>query len=295
MSRASGGHSVVAANWIGLCTRLALSTPRRLVDDELVHAERQRASGQPEGVPSKDDRRSRGARAAPSPRAPTDSFTRPDLRAAALVTIDTQVDVLDGGGLEVPGTSQVLGPITRLLHEFRRTGKPIVHAVRLYRADGSNVDPCRRLEVERGGGAFLAGSAGSQLARELLPDAGTSLDSELLLRGGLQPLAGDEVVMYKPRWGAFFETPLHRHLQARGVTTLVVCGCNFPNCPRTSIYEASERDYRLILVRDAVSGIYPRGEDELRAIGVQLTDTAELIAAVAAAVAATRQILQDRL
>ena len=32
------------------------------------------------------------------------------------------------------------------------------------------------------------------------------------------------------------------------------CGCNFPNCPRTSIYEASERDFRVVLARDAISG-----------------------------------------
>jgi nicotinamidase-related amidase len=204
------------------------------------------------------------------------------LDAAALVTIDTQIDVLAGGGLEVSGTSEVLGAITQILHAFRRAHKPIVHAVRLYRPDGSNVDPCRRRDVEQGGGAFLTGSAGSQLAPELLPDPSASLDSELLLRGDLQPLADDEVVMYKPRWGAFFETPLHQNLQAHHVTTLVFCGCNFPNCPRTSIYEASERDYRLILVRDAVSGIYPRGEDELRRIGVQVIDTAELINAFAA-------------
>lgn len=39
-------------------------------------------------------------------------------------------------------------------------------------------------------------------------------------------------------------------------------GCNFPNCPRTSIYEASERDFRTVLVRDAISGLYERGEHE---------------------------------
>src|SRR3989442_358297 len=34
-----------------------------------------------------------------------------------------------------------------------------------------------------------------------------------------------------------------------GISTLVCCGCNFPNCPRTSLYEASERDFRLVFCR----------------------------------------------
>jgi nicotinamidase-related amidase len=207
-------------------------------------------------------------------------YTQPDLDAAALITIDTQIDVLDGQRFEVPGTSLVLGAIERLLLEFRRIRAPIVHAVRLYRPDGSNVDPCRRPDVEQGGGAFLTGSGGSQLPRELLPEASASLDSERLLRGGLQTLGQNEVAMYKPRWGAFFATPLQRHLQARGVSTLVFCGCNFPNCPRASIYEASERDYRLVLVRDAISGLYQRGEDELSGIGVHLSDTPEMVNAI---------------
>lgn len=86
--------------------------------------------------------------------------------------------------------------------------------------------------------------------------------------------------MYKPRWGAFFETPLEDHLRGHGVSTIVFCGCNFPNCPRTSIYEASERDFAVVLADDAISGLYERGRHELENIGVGVmpsTELAELI------------------
>jgi nicotinamidase-related amidase len=63
-------------------------------------------------------------------------------------------------------------------------------------------------------------------------------------------------------------------------------GCNFPNCPRTSIYEASERDFRIVLVEDAVSGLYERGTEEMRNIGVRLMSTNELEEAVVSANAA---------
>ena len=61
------------------------------------------------------------------------------------------------------------------------------------------------------------------------------------------------------------------------VGSLVFCGCNFPNCPRTSIYEASERDFRIVLARDAISGLYERGEKELIAIGVHLMSSTEVV------------------
>ena len=97
----------------------------------------------------------------------------------------------------------------------------------------------------------------------------------------MQPLGVEEVAIYKPRWGAFFGTSLEEHLRAQEVDTLVFCGCNFPNCPRTSIYEASERDFRVVLARDAISGLYERGERELRNIGVRLMSAADVAAALA--------------
>ncbi|HYB24413.1 MAG TPA: isochorismatase family cysteine hydrolase, partial [Solirubrobacteraceae bacterium] len=161
---------------------------------------------------------------------------------------------------------------------FRTARRPIVHIVRLYRTDGANVDVCRRSAVERGMAMLAPGTQGVQLAPALLPDPALRLDDELLLAGGAQALGPGEWAMYKPRWGAFYETPLERHLREQGVSTLVFCGCNFPNCPRTSIYEASERDFRVVLARDAISGLYERGERELVNIGVRLLDAAEVAA-----------------
>jgi nicotinamidase-related amidase len=59
-------------------------------------------------------------------------------------------------------------------------------------------------------------------------------------------------------------------------------GCNFPNCPRTSVYEASERDFRVVLVEDAISGLYPKGKEEMLNIGVQVMKTEAVKQAVIA-------------
>ena len=208
------------------------------------------------------------------------SSLAPDFASVALVTIDTQRDTLDGQPFEVPGTSAALPEMRRLAAAFRAAGRPIVHVVRLYRPDGSNVDLCRRRAVAEGARLVLAGSPGAELASDLVPASAPRLDTELLLAGGIQRVGPGEAIIYKPRWGAFFQTPLEAHLRALGVSTLVFAGCNFPNCPRTSIYEASERDFRLVLVEDAVSGLYERGKDELRGIGVALMNAAELTASL---------------
>jgi nicotinamidase-related amidase len=157
-----------------------------------------------------------------------------------------------------------------------------VHLVRLYRSDGSNVDLCRRAAVQAGARILAPGSSGSQLAPGLVDRAGSfALAPDELLGGRAQEVGPGEVVMYKPRWGAFYGTALEADLRRLGVSTIVFCGCNFPNCPRMSIYEASERDFRVVVAEDAVSGLYQQGRRELEGIGVRLMSAGQIADAVA--------------
>ena len=208
--------------------------------------------------------------------------TAPHFGSSALITIDTQVDTLDGGPLEIPGTSSALPKIAELCRAFREADRPIIHVVRLYQGDGSNAEACRR-DLVRGDTPLLRpGTPGRLLAPGLLESDGLALDDDLLLDGGIQLLGDNEVIIFKPRWGAFFRTPLESHLATLGVDTLVFAGCNFPNCPRASIYEASERDYRIALVEDAVSGLYERATTEIHAIGVHVLLTEHVLEAMKA-------------
>jgi nicotinamidase-related amidase len=204
-------------------------------------------------------------------------YTDPQIARCALITVDIQRDTLEGGLFEVPGTLAILPKVEEILKIFRIAGRPIVHTVRIYRGDASNVDSCRRGIAESGALPFLEASDGCQLPEEMLPQPGIRLADALLLSGCIQTIGPNEVVMYKPRWGAFFETPLEAYLKEREITTLVFCGCNYPNCPRASIYEASERDYRIILVEDAVSALYAMGTAEMRNIGVRLLPSLEVV------------------
>ena len=123
----------------------------------------------------------------------------------------------------------------------------------------------------------MADTPGSQLAVELLPEEGIELATGQLLNGGIQGIGPSELVIFRPRWGAFYQTPLEQRLRDQGISTLVICGCNFPNCPRTSTYEASERDFRIVLVDDATSGLYEEGRKEIANIGVALMASGDVV------------------
>jgi hypothetical protein len=45
----------------------------------------------------------------------------------------------------------------------------------------------------------------------------------------------------------------------------------------TTIYEASERDFRIVLAKDATSQAYDKGLEELRNIGVSIMNTQKCI------------------
>jgi nicotinamidase-related amidase len=167
--------------------------------------------------------------------------------------------------------------LTKLVECFRRQSAPIFHSVRLYKADGSNVDACRRQAVEEGLRILMPGSLGAELIDELKPGREVRLDPELLFAGDFQEIAANEFVHYRPRWGAFYNTQLEDKLRRQGVTTLVVCGFSFSTGGRATIYEASARDFRIVLVPDALCNATEAAIQELGRMGVYLMDTANCL------------------
>jgi nicotinamidase-related amidase len=218
-----------------------------------------------------------------------DKYTSADWENSALITIDTQNDfTLPNSPFKITGTLGIVPKMRQVLDMFRSMRKPIIHVIRLYNPDGSNVDLCRRRAVaELGKKLVIARTKGAELVEELKPSSSSSssstslsLDTELLLQGEPQQVTSNEWIMYKPRWGAFYATPLENHLHKLNVNTVVICGCNFPNCPRTTVYEASERDFRVVLIKDATSNVYEQGLHELENIGVELMTSDDCVAAL---------------
>jgi nicotinamidase-related amidase len=207
-----------------------------------------------------------------------DPHIAPHYDRCALLVIDTQVDFTEGGATPIAGTAAVVPEIVRLLEAFRGAGRPIVHVVRLYA--GENVDRVRRTLISAGAAVVAPGSPGSAIVPALRPAGAAEVDPQRLLAGELQDLGPDETVMFKPRWSAFYRTPLEGHLAARGIDTVVLAGCNFPNCPRATAFDASQRDLRVVLAADAISGIRDGHLREMTGIGVLSAPTGAICAGV---------------
>jgi len=198
-------------------------------------------------------------------------YCLPEKGKAALITISAQHDfVQTGSPLCAKGHIRAVPALSRVVQGFRRQGAPIFHSVRLYRADGSNAEPCRRSAFEEGLRILMPGTSGAELIDEIKADATSRLDPQLLLSGKLQDLGGNEFVFYRPRWGAFHHTCLEEELARRQINTVVICGFSFSTGTRATIYEASARDLRIILVPDAVCNGTEAGIAELGRIGVYL-------------------------
>jgi len=201
-----------------------------------------------------------------------------DREKSALLIIDMQEDFArPSGSAYINGTQEIVSPLADMAMMFRKQKKNIFHVIRLYHSDGSNAELCRKEQILAGNRMVSPASKGAGILPELLPADTKSIDHDKLLEGAVIEAGEYDHILYKPRWGAFYNTILHDILQSKGITSLFIAGCNFPNCPRTSIYEASERDYRISIIPSTISGIYSRGLKEMKNIGVHVFDELLLV------------------
>lgn len=206
------------------------------------------------------------------------NYCVPEKGKAALLCISAQRDfIAPGSPVRACGSHSALPNIGTLVDCFRGHGAPIFHSVRLYKPDGSNVDVCRRQAVEEGLRILMPGTLGAELIDELKPSKDVRLDPELLFAGDFQEIGANEFVHYRPRWGAFHDTGLEERLHDQQITTLVICGFSFSTGGRASVYEASARDFRIVLVPDALCNATEEAVQELGRIGIYLMDTANCL------------------
>jgi nicotinamidase-related amidase len=202
-----------------------------------------------------------------------DPFTQPHYDQACLITVEVQNDfVRPSSPQAIPGSAAAAANIVAALNAWRMQGKPIVHCIRCHR-DADSAELCQRSLLSQGLQLCAPGTTGARLHPDIAPHGDQDLDWDELLTGRLIAIATNEFVCWKPRWSVFHRTPLEHFLQRHELDTVVLCGCDFPNSPRASIYDASDRDFRCVLLSDATSRCNQQGLDDLRAIGVHIMST----------------------
>jgi ureidoacrylate peracid hydrolase len=67
----------------------------------------------------------------------------------------------------------------------------------------------------------------------------------------LTPREGEDIVIHKHRWSAFFQTSLELALRARGIDTVILAGLSTDVGVAATAYSARDRDFGLVVVSDA--------------------------------------------
>ena len=166
----------------------------------------------------------------------------------AVLAIDMHRGHLDPAVATLPLAAERCGPVIAraadLFGQLRAIGVPIVHVVTEYRDAGEiaanpfwkaiHDDPAKaRKGILRHN---LAGSPGTEIIPALLAD-------------------GDLVVRGKKRYSAFHATDLEFLLKSRGVHTVVLAGINTTSCILCNAFEATNRDFSVIIASEAVDSM----------------------------------------
>lgn len=185
------------------------------------------------------------------------------VKEQALIIIDMQKDfVLPGAPVCVSGAYATIPRIRRLLDYFRQQGLPVFHVTREHRADGSDVEITRLHRFLAGTPHTVAGTEGCEIV------------------DGLTPAEGEYRIV-KRRFSAFMNTELDCILRRIGVSCLIICGTQYPNCVRATIFDAVSYGYHVINITDASSAETEEIKEanilDIRNIGVRCLCTDEFI------------------
>ena len=208
----------------------------------------------------------------------------------ALVVIDMQRDFLLPGGFgetlgnDVSRLAAVVPPLQRVLAAAREAGLMIIHTREGHRPDLTDLPPAK---LRRGQPSLRIGDQG-RFGRILIRgEYGHDIIDELA------PLPGEPVID-KPGKGSFYGTDLQTILTRAGITQLIVTGVTTEVCVHTTVREANDRGYEVLVLSDCVGSYFPEfqrvGLDMIAAQGGifgWVTDSATLIQQLASSTATT--------
>jgi len=148
----------------------------------------------------------------------------------ALVNVDIQNCFVES----TPDGPRVVESINRLAAACRAAGMLVIHTRHVLRPDGSNMGVLGQLVPKVRDGLLNEDAESAQFHRSLVIDPG-------------------DLLLDKPRFGAFHGTDLELILRGRGIDTIIVSGISTPVCCDTTAREANARDFRVLFLSDGTA------------------------------------------
>jgi nicotinamidase-related amidase len=151
----------------------------------------------------------------------------------ALVNVDMQNCFVENSPVAAPTGLEVLERINLLASSCRRAGILVIHARHVLRPDGSNAGILSQIPAVREG--------------MINRDSDTAAFHQGLV------IDAKDIILEKPRFGAFHGTDLEILLRSRGIDTIIVTGISTNVCCETTAREAAVRDFHVLFVDDATA------------------------------------------
>jgi nicotinamidase-related amidase len=168
----------------------------------------------------------------------------------ALLVVDMQRAFVEPGqAMEVPPAREVVPRIQELLAIFREKGLPVVFTEFTY-------SPAAPLLVGELHPEHRPAATGAATGFGRPSSSCLEGEDNVAVIPELAPHA-DELVVRKHYYDGFNGTVLDGALRARGVTTVVVTGTMTDICVLATVIGAFNREYRLVVVEDAVATLWP--------------------------------------
>ncbi len=152
----------------------------------------------------------------------------------ALINVDIQNCFIEGYPISAPDGLAVLEKINRLAAACRKAGIQVIHASIVVRPDGSNLGVLGEFSQPVKDGILNKGSESAALHKGLIIDP-------------------RDILLDKPRFGAFHGTDLELILRTRNIDTLIISGVATNVCCETTAREAAVRDFKVFFLSDGTA------------------------------------------
>lgn len=152
----------------------------------------------------------------------------------ALLNIDMQNCFVHGSPIAAPDGLVILDRINQLAAACRRAGMLVIHASIVIRPDGSNLGVLSQFSPPVREGILNKGSESAALHK------GLDVDPR-------------DILLEKPRFGAFHGTDLELILRTRGIDTVIISGVATNVCCETTAREAAVRDFHVFFLSDGTA------------------------------------------